>query len=495
PDALAIGPYAAQEGYPVLLTRTDSIPGATDEVLGGVDATILVGGIAVISEAVYQEAPDPTRIAGEDRFDTAAHIISQLDIPVDKAYVATGMDFADALTGSALAAKDNASVLLARGERVPEPLEEIIEDEEIDDFTILGGPGAISEAVELQLLGEEAVVEPGEMIFHFFDVGQGDSILIETPCESYVLVDGGPRGAGDDLVSYLNALGVERLDKVVATHEHEDHIGGLISLYESPLEVETTYGSQYQHDTITAENFRDLAQEESNFITAAAFDTLNIDCEYTEMTFIHPYEGASGDIHYMNLVLNIEHQEVSALITGDAEEEAETAMMENASEYLPSDILKVGHHGSRTSTSQPFLDVVSPGTAVIQVGEDNRYGHPHQETLDRLTQAGVDIYRNDISGTLVIASDGTEYEVDTDPYVYHPEDPEPEPHPEPVPGRININTASLEELQEIIHIGPGRAQEIIDLRPFNSLEELTRVSGIGPARLEDIKAEGIAYVE
>ncbi|RQD71117.1 MAG: MBL fold metallo-hydrolase, partial [Tindallia sp. MSAO_Bac2] len=316
PDALAIGPYAAQNGYPILLTRTDSIPSATEEILTEINNTIIVGGTAVIGNTVFEQAPNSTRIAGDDRFDTASKIVSKLDLPLNKAYVATGMNFADALTGSALAAKDNASMLLVRHNAVPSCTKDLIEEKGIINFIILGGTGAVSDTVELQLKGEEEIVDPGEMVMHFIDVGQGDSVLIETVCESYVLIDGGPSGAGDDLVAYLNGLGIDRLDKVIATHEHADHVGGLVSVYESPIEVETTYGSEYEHDTITAENFRSLAEEHSVYKTATAFDTLNLDCEYTEMSFIHPYEGASGDIHYMNLALNVEFNEFSALITG-----------------------------------------------------------------------------------------------------------------------------------------------------------------------------------
>ncbi|RQD71130.1 MAG: N-acetylmuramoyl-L-alanine amidase, partial [Tindallia sp. MSAO_Bac2] len=217
PDALAVGPYAAQNGYPILLTRTESIPSTTEEILTGINDTIIVGGTAVIGNTVFEQAPNPTRIAGDDRFDTAAKIVSQLDLPVDKAYVATGMNFADALTGSALAAKDNASMLLVRQNAVPSSTNDIIEEKGIINFIILGGTGAVSDTVELQLKDEELVIEPGEMILHFIDVGQGDSILIETTCDSYVLIDGGPSGAGDDLVAYLNGLGIDRLDKVIAT--------------------------------------------------------------------------------------------------------------------------------------------------------------------------------------------------------------------------------------------------------------------------------------
>ena len=139
---------------------------------------------------------------------------------------------------------------------------------------------------------------PGKLALHFIDVGQGDSILIETPCEAYVLVDGWTRSGGNTVVAYLNQLGVERLKKVVATHDHADHAGGLIPIYESPIEVVTTYASSYIHDTITAQEFRSLANQHSTFKTATALDTLNLGCDCVEATFLHPYSGASGDIHF-----------------------------------------------------------------------------------------------------------------------------------------------------------------------------------------------------
>ncbi len=171
-------------------------------------------------------------------------------------------------------------------------------------------------------------------------------------------------------------------------------------------------------------------------------------------------------------------------------------MLEYARNMLPSEILKVGHHGSRTSTSPKFISVVSPEVAVIMVGEGNRYGHPHEEVLQLLQAAGMEIYRTDISGDIVIYSDGASYDIAAIPFTYVPEEPDPEEPVEPVvPENININTASLEELQEIVHIGPDRAQEISNLRPFTSLDGLTQVTGIGPSRLQDIKDEGKAYVE
>jgi len=364
--------------------------------------------------------------------------------------------------------------------------------------TVSRAEAAVMAVRSLRIAGITEEVEIGDMVVHFIDVGQGDCILVETPCETYVLVDAGTRAAGDVVVSYLKDLGVDELKKVVATHEHADHVGGLISVYESPIEVITTYGSSYEHDTQTAEEFRALAKQHSTFKTPSALDALNLGCDHIEATFLHPYARAVGDLHYMNLVLNVEYNDFSVLLTGDAEIETEDSMRGNAPiyTYLPSQVLKVGHHGSRTSTSSDFLDAVNPEAAVIMVGEDNRYGHPHEETLVSLTEAGVEIYRTDEHGNIIVTTDGNTYNFDVAPYRYDPVvDPDPDTEPEPAPERININTASLEELQEIVHIGESRAQEIIEFRPFNSLDELDRISGIGPARLQDIKDEGIAHVE
>jgi len=335
----------------------------------------------------------------------------------------------------------------------------------------------------LPVVDEET--ETGEMQIHFIDVGQGDAVLIEAPTGEYVLVDGGPRSAGDELVSYLKTLDVDTLAKVVATHQHEDHIGGLISVYESSIEVEVTYDSGYDHDTITANEFASLAEAHSEFKTGRAFDVLTLDCVDTEITIIHPYSGAEGDIHYLNLVLNVEYNDVSVIITGDAEEEAELSMINNAAGYLPSEILQVGHHGSNTSSSRAFLKEVSLEVAIIQVGEDNPYGHPHDEVLIRLSDAGAEVYRNDLQGSIVITTDGQTYSIDEDPVEVEPD-------------RVNINTADAEELERLHGIGPTLAGRIIEEREkelFDSLDDLIRVYGIGEDTVEGIKEQGLAYVE
>lgn len=159
PDALAIGPYAAQKGYPILLTETNSIPKDTAEALGSVTSSIVVGGEFVISSQVKNNLPSPVRIAGTDRYDTAVRIMDRLGFTADLIYIATGTDFADALTGSVLAAKENAPMLMVRNDSIPSLVAGVI-TEETKKVVILGGKNAIYSAVENDLGG----LSPGKTV-------------------------------------------------------------------------------------------------------------------------------------------------------------------------------------------------------------------------------------------------------------------------------------------------------------------------------------------
>jgi len=159
PDALSIGPYAAQKGYPILLTETNSIPKDTAEALGRATSSIVVGGESVISSQVKNNLPSPVRIAGTDRYDTAVKIMDGLGFAADLIYIATGTDFADALTGSVLAAKENAPMLMVRNDSIPSLVADIIK-EETKKVVILGGKNAIHSAVENDLVGSS----PGKTV-------------------------------------------------------------------------------------------------------------------------------------------------------------------------------------------------------------------------------------------------------------------------------------------------------------------------------------------
>lgn len=334
----------------------------------------------------------------------------------------------------------------------------------------------------------------GQLEVHFIDVGQGDSIYIKTPTQN-ILIDGGNRG--DTALNYLRYQGVSSLDLVIGTHPHADHIGGLINVMQA-IPTKEVIDPAVVNETLTFEDYlRLIDQKDIKFTEGRAGITRDL-CNGIIMNIIHPNNPLSSDPNNASIVAKLTFGEISFLFTGDAEREAEREML-HGSHDLNATVLKVGHHGSRTSTTQAFLDAVAPQAAVIMCGRNNQYGHPHDETLQSLLGSNVDIYRTDLQGSIVIVTDGIEYTVNKQPFSYSQNQQPPPPNDEysanGVPGKVNINTACKEELQRIIHIGPARAEAIIKLRPFNSVDDLTRVSGIAEVRLRDIINQGIACVD
>lgn len=325
---------------------------------------------------------------------------------------------------------------------------------------------------------------------HFIDVGQGDAIYIELPNNVDILIDAGDTGYGSTVVNYLRSRNVDDIEILIATHPHADHIGGLPAVFDA-YDVEAVIDSGVSHTTQTYQRYWSAVQAEGCDYQKAADQSWTFgNCKFDILGPTTTYQ----DLNNNSVVARLTCPDGSFLFTGDAEKDGEGAILHK---NLDADILKVGHHGSRTSTSNAFLAAVSPEVAVICVGEGNRYGHPHDETLAKLSSAGIEIYRTDFHGTVVLSLD-RDYFVSTERTATVQPEPIPLPTPDPVsddPGRVNINTATVEELQEIVHIGQARAEEIIRLRPFSSLDDLSRVTGIGPSRLTDIKAQGVAYVE
>jgi len=251
-----------------------------------------------------------------------------------------------------------------------------------------------------------------KMKAHFIDVGQGDAILIQFPNGKSMLVDGGPRTAGEKLVSYLKKAGITSIDIVVATHPHEDHIGGLLNVLNN-FPVNKVIDSGYPHTSKTYEDYLSLIdQKDISFEIAHAFNSINID-PGVKITILHPGT-TMADSNNNSIVLKLQHNQVGFLLTGDAEAEAEKYLMERTdATTLKSDILKVGHHGSRTSTSDAFLKKVSPSTSIIMLGEDNSYGHPHSETITKLVKIGSEVYQTNVNGHIVVFSDGNKVNVFT----------------------------------------------------------------------------------
>ena len=256
-------------------------------------------------------------------------------------------------------------------------------------------------------------VTEGTVEIHMIDVGQGDSILVMAP-EGNILVDAGDDKAEDEykLRTYLDSLGIETIDYFILTHYDADHIGGADMILET-YSVKTVIIEEYYYEKETS-----VYKDYLNAL-ASSPDTVTKD-PYAgeEMTFgeLHlKFLGPDERFYEKNndsIVVRLDFGENSIMMTGDAETEAENALVSTYSvSELDCDVLKVGHHGSTTSTAKNFLVAVSPDYAIISCGIDNSFGHPKAEILDRLANAGARIFRTDKTGNIVLVFDGKDITV------------------------------------------------------------------------------------
>jgi beta-lactamase superfamily II metal-dependent hydrolase len=243
----------------------------------------------------------------------------------------------------------------------------------------------------------------GEILVHFIDVGQGDAVLVQTAAGA-MLIDGGDNPMGRRVMDYLRGVGISELTYVIATHPHADHIGGLVTVL-NEMPVGTVIMPPRAHTTRTFERFLD-ALEQSPATVREPVVGANISLGDAVFTIIAPNNTGDGrGINDYSIGLRLDFGATSFIFTGDAEVLSETEMLA-AGHNLRADVLHVGHHGSTTSTTQDFLSAVNPSIAVISVGADNGFGHPHGAVMNRLNNAGIRIYRTDIHGNIIIATDG-----------------------------------------------------------------------------------------
>ncbi len=250
----------------------------------------------------------------------------------------------------------------------------------------------------------------GLLTVHFIDVGQGDSILVMYDNKS-MLVDGGRPDAGPALASYLKKEGVSTVDVMVSTHPHADHIGGLLTVLQE-LPVKRVVDSGQPHSSRTYERYLTLIDEKNiPYKVAERGQYINLSPAVTIEVLSPPASGLEGDLNQNSIVLKISYGNVSFLLMGDAGFATERNLM-TTHQSLNSTVLKVGHHGTKYATSRIFLREVEPKISVIEVGA-NKYGHPAPELLQRLKDIGSKVYRTDINGDIMIATDGTTYTVTT----------------------------------------------------------------------------------
>ena len=238
---------------------------------------------------------------------------------------------------------------------------------------------------------------------HFIDVGQGDSILIDYG-KNEILIDGGGKYSG--IINYISPYVDGPLETIIATHPHADHIGGLIKVLDN-FQVEDIW---LNGDTSTSKTYQQFMtavnSEDANVYEARKGGVISLD--NLDLTILNPAPILFKDTNNNSIVLRLEYGNIVFLFTGDAEQRAEAVMIADGNE-LQAQILKAGHHCSKTSSSEAFLEVIKPKEAICMVGNNNRYGHPHQETLISLKEIGARVYRTDVNGTVIISTDGEKY--------------------------------------------------------------------------------------
>jgi beta-lactamase superfamily II metal-dependent hydrolase len=253
---------------------------------------------------------------------------------------------------------------------------------------------------------------------HFIDVGQGDAILIEAE-DSAMLIDAGENNKGTVVTDYLETQNITKLDYVIGTHPHSDHIGGLDTVISS-IEVDKVILPSATHTTATFEDLLDVLAENNLGITmAVAGDQYSLGP--ATFTVVAPNSLYYDDLNNYSVGIKLTFGDTSFLFTGDAGKLSEGEMLANGID-LSADVLKLSHHGSNTGNSDAFLEAVNPAYAMINVGADNDYGHPHAETLEAMLNHGIKVYRTDIQGTVVFTSDGKNISVNTQDYEITEED-------------------------------------------------------------------------
>lgn len=242
-----------------------------------------------------------------------------------------------------------------------------------------------------------------DFIIHYIDVGQGDSALVQTNNKN-LLIDAGTPDSSESLINYLKNLGIKNIDFVVATHPHADHIGGMQSILK---EFNVSYFSAPKV-TENTDIFKNMIKtlKEKNISINILSNSHPIDLgENTKVEIYSPSNNEYDNINNYSSLLRISYGETSFLFTGDAEAEIEMEVLK-LNKDLKSDVLKVGHHGSITSTTDSFLKEVSPNIAIISSGLDNSYGHPSSQVLKKLSDNKSKIFRTDEDGTIILTSDG-----------------------------------------------------------------------------------------
>ena len=270
--------------------------------------------------------------------------------------------------------------------------------------------GCAAQGERVTAPSSEPALQGDKLRVHFINVGQADAILVQSQ-QANLLIDAGKNGDGQMVVDYLKQQGIQKLDVVMGTHPHEDHIGGLDTVIKQ-YDVKKVYLPKVNHNTKTYQDVL-LALKDKHLKATAAAGGQEFALGGATVEIIAPNSEKYKELNNYSIVCKVTYGETSFLLPGDAEELSEKEMLKQGYN-LKADVLKVGHHGSHSSTSEAFLKAVAPELAVISVAKENDYGHPHQEIMQRLAAHKVKVYLTSQVGTIVMNSDGKEIEVQTE---------------------------------------------------------------------------------
>ncbi|MGM9933790.1 ComEC/Rec2 family competence protein [uncultured Clostridium sp.] len=257
-----------------------------------------------------------------------------------------------------------------------------------------------------------STVVEGTMEVSYLDVGQGDSAYIRVN-DFDILIDAGPKSDSDRLLEQLKAKNIDDFEMIIATHPHEDHIGGMADVFQQ-YDVESFYMPSVTHTTKTFENMVKAVSNEGIKIQTIK-EGMKFDLGTgAKIDVYSPIYESYEEFNDYSPIMKLTFGETELIFTGDAEAHAEADVVAKYPDNLKADVLKFGHHGSSTSSTEEFLQSVSPEYGIISCGADNKYGHPHRETLDKISKYNIKSYRTDTQGQITLTSDGKNISIKTE---------------------------------------------------------------------------------
>ena len=256
----------------------------------------------------------------------------------------------------------------------------------------------------IDLTQDSKVPKDSKLMISYMDVGQGDAAYIKVNGND-ILIDAGPRSNSKELLEQLKAKNIDDFELVIATHPHEDHIGGMVDVFKE-YEVKAFYSPKITHTTKTYENLVKAVKDEG-LKTKELKGGMVIDLgEGAKFEVFTPQKSEYEELNDYSPIMKLSFGDTSYLFTGDAEKLAEEEGLAKYKTSLDSDVIKFGHHGSSSSSSNAFIEAVSPKYGIISCAKDNKYGHPHRETLDIIKKYNIKTFRTDTDGEIILTSDG-----------------------------------------------------------------------------------------